>query len=302
MSRCRKGIILAGGTGSRLFPTTQVINKQLLPLYDKPIIYYPLTTLMLAGITEILVVSREIDLPAFKQLLKDGQQWGLNITYAVQDEPRGLPEAFIIGEKFINGDPVALVLGDNVFHGQGLSTLLYDVAHNPVGSHLFSFSVKDPKRYGVLIFDKKGEVVGIEEKPEVPKSKSAVTGLYFYDSNVVELSKSLKPSKRGELEITDLNCLYVQQGMTKVHELGRGYVWFDVGTPEALHQASDYVHIVQSRQGVGIACPEEVAWRMKYINNEQLALLVNNLPASIYSNYLSNLMVEEKIAEEVVTC
>lgn len=297
---CKKGIILAGGTGSRLYPTTQVINKQLLPLYDKPIIYYPLTTLMLAGISDILIISKETDLPTFIELLKDGKQWGLNISYAIQDEPKGLPEAFIIGEKFIGKDPVALILGDNIFHGQGLSNLIYNVAQNVVGANLFSFSVNDPQRYGVLVFDDNGKVLAIEEKPTLPKSKYAVTGLYFYDADVVDFAKMLKPSKRGELEITDLNCLYVDQGRASVQTLGRGYVWFDVGTPEALHLASDYVHIVQSRQGIGIACPEEVAWRMKYINNERLESLVKNLPHSTYSLYLKNLLIDEQANKEIV--
>lgn len=284
---------MAGGTGSRLYPVTQVINKQLLPLFDKPIIFYPLTTLMLAGIQEILIITTEEDIISFQKLFGNGTQWGLTIEYAIQEKPLGLPEAFIIGEKFINNEPVALILGDNIFHGQGLSTLLGSITKKISGAHLFAFSVQDPSRYGVLVVDEYGKAIDIEEKPKIPKSRYAVTGLYIYDASVVEIAYSLKPSSRGELEITDVNKIYIQRKQANVHALGRGYVWFDVGTPEAMYQATNYVHAVQTRQGVGIACPEEVAWRMGYINSTELNSIIQKLPQSQYLDYISKLLDNE---------
>jgi glucose-1-phosphate thymidylyltransferase len=289
MKRCRKAIILAGGTGSRLFPLTLVTNKHLLPVFDKPMIYYPLTTLMLANIDRILIISAPDQLPMFESLLGDGRQWGINISYAGQDEPRGLADAFIVGESFVGGEPVALALGDNIFHGRGLSELLEQAANDSSHAHLFAVRVKDPERFGVVEIDKAGKPVAIEEKPAKPRSSLAVTGLYFYDERVVDIAKSVKKSSRGELEITDVNRRYIEDGKAKVHLLERGFTWFDTGTPSALINASTYVEIIQSRQALGIACPEEVAWRSGLIDRDQLVAIIGKLPKSEYRNYLENI-------------
>ena len=286
MKRCRKAIILAGGTGSRLFPMTLVTNKHLLPVFDKPMIYYPLTTLMLANIDRILIISAPDQLPMFESLLGDGRQWGINISYAAQDEPRGLADAFIVGESFVGGEPVALALGDNIFHGRGLSELLAQAANDSSHAHLFAVRVKDPERFGVVEIDKAGKPVAIEEKPAKPRSSLAVTGLYFYDERVVDIAKSVKKSSRGELEITDVNRRYIEDGKAKVHLLERGFTWFDTGTPSALINASTYVEIIQNRQALGIACPEEVAWRSGFIDRDQLVAIIRKLPKSEYRNYL----------------
>jgi glucose-1-phosphate thymidylyltransferase len=289
MKRCRKAIILAGGTGSRLFPLTLVTNKHLLPVFDKPMIYYPLTTLMLANIDRILIISAPDQLPMFESLLGNGRQWGINISYAGQDEPRGLADAFIVGESFVGGEPVALALGDNIFHGRGLSELLEQAANDSSHAHLFAVRVKDPERFGVVEIDKAGKPVAIEEKPVKPRSSLAVTGLYFYDERVVDIAKSVKKSSRGELEITDVNRRYIEDGKAKVHLLERGFTWFDTGTPSALINASTYVEIIQSRQALGIACPEEVAWRSGLIDRDQLVAIIGKLPKSEYRNYLENI-------------
>lgn len=286
MKRCRKAIILAGGTGSRLFPMTLVTNKHLLPVFDKPMIYYPLTTLMLANIDRILIISGPDQLPMFESLLGDGRQWGIKISYAAQDEPRGLADAFIVGEAFVGGEPVALALGDNIFHGRGLSELLEQAANDSSQAHLFAVRVKDPERFGVVEIDKAGKPISIEEKPAKPRSSFAVTGLYFYDERVVDIAKSVKKSPRGELEITDVNRRYIEDGKAKVHLLERGFTWFDTGTPSALISASTYVEIIQNRQALGIACPEEVAWRSGFIDLDQLVAIIRKLPKSEYRNYL----------------
>lgn len=289
MKRCRKAIILAGGTGSRLFPMTLVTNKHLLPVFDKPMIYYPLTTLMLANIDQILIISGPDQLPMFESLLGDGRHWGIKISYAVQDEPRGLADAFIVGEAFVGGEPVALALGDNIFHGRGLSELLEQAANDSSHAHLFAVRVKDPERFGVVEIDKAGKPISIEEKPVKPRSPFAVTGLYFYDERVVDIAKSVKKSPRGELEITDVNRRYIEDGKAKVHLLERGFTWFDTGTPSALINASTYVEIIQNRQALGIACPEEVAWRAGFIDRDQLLAIIRKLPKSEYRSYLENI-------------
>lgn len=286
MKKCRKAIILAGGAGSRLFPMTRVTNKHLLPVFDKPLIYYPLTTLMLAQIDQILIITGPEQVEMFESLLGDGRQWGINLSYATQDEPRGLAEAFIIGERFVGGDPVALALGDNIFHGRGLSSLLSQAAHNVSGAQFFAVSVKDPERFGVVEINAEGKPIGIEEKPKKPRSSLAVTGLYFYDEQVVDFAKSVTKSARGELEITDVNRRYIELGMATVHTLGRGYTWFDTGTPRALLDASTYVELIQSRQSLGIACPEEVAWRAGFIDDARFREVVAGLPKSDYRAYL----------------
>jgi len=290
MTRCRKAIILAGGTGSRLFPMTRVTNKHLLPVFDKPMIYYPLTTMMLANIDRILIITGPDQIPMFESLLGDGSQWGIAITYAAQDEPRGLADAFIIGEKFVDNQPVALALGDNIFHGRGLSRLLQEAAGDPKGAQLFAVRVKDPERFGVVELDKNGRPVAIEEKPRHPRSPLAVTGLYFYDERIVEFAKAVTKSARGELEITDVNRRYIEEGQAKVHILERGYTWFDTGTPGALLNASTYVEIIQSRQALGIACPEEVAWRAGLIGDAEFSALVGGLPKSDYRTYLEGFL------------
>jgi glucose-1-phosphate thymidylyltransferase len=281
-----KGIILAGGSGSRLFPITRGVSKQLLPVYDKPMIYYPLSVLMLAGIREILVISTPEDLPIFKRILKDGTQLGLDFSYKEQLRPEGLAQAFIIGEEFIGSDTVGLILGDNIFYGPNLSRILQNAVKLKKGGLIFGYLVKDPERYGVVDFDSSGNVIGIEEKPKKPKSSYAVPGLYFYDNEVIEVAKTLKPSERGELEITDVNLSYLRQKKLKVELLGRGYAWLDTGTHEALQQAASYVQAIQERQGLKIACVEELAYRLGYITADQLVNLAEDMTQNEYGQYL----------------
>jgi glucose-1-phosphate thymidylyltransferase len=285
-----KGIILAGGAGTRLHPLTECVSKQLLPVYDKPMVYYPLTTLMLAGIREILIISTPRDLPVFKALLGDGSKWGLEFSYAEQADPNGIAEAFIIGEKFIGKDKVCLVLGDNIFYGAELHEILQHARENLNGATLFGYSVNDPKHYGVVVFDNKGSVVDIEEKPAKPKSNYAVTGLYFYDNQVINIAKSLKPSGRGELEITDVNKVYLQQQQLNVIKLSRGFAWLDTGTNKSLLDAAHYFAVLEERQGLKIACPEEIAWRMGYISTEQMQQLAKALANNSYGQYLLKLL------------
>ena len=286
MTQARKGIILAGGSGTRLHPATLAISKQLLPVYDKPMIYYPLSTLMLAGIRDILIISTPQDTPRFEQLLGDGSLWGLNLQYAVQPSPDGLGQAFLIGEQFLNGAPSALVLGDNIFYGHDFQNLLRSADAQTTGSTVFAYHVQDPERYGVAEFDAQGKVLSLEEKPAVPKSNYAVTGLYFYDSQVVDLAKSLKPSPRGELEITDLNKLYLQQGQLNVQLMGRGYAWLDTGTHDSLLEAGQFIATLEQRQGLKVACPEEIAFRAGWIDAAQLEKLAQPLLKNGYGKYL----------------
>ena len=287
-----KGIVLAGGSGTRLYPVTQVVSKQLLPVYDKPMVYYPLSTLMLAGIRDILLISTPQDTPRFQALLGDGRRWGLHIQYQIQPQPGGIAQAFLIGREFIGKDRVALVLGDNIFHGEALAKLLQGAAARERGATVFAYPVKSPERYGVIEFDHRGKAVGIEEKPAQPKSRYAVTGLYFYDHQAVEIAAKLKPSARGELEITDLNRAYLQRGELEVVPMGRGMAWLDTGTHEALMEASHFIETIERRQGLKIACPEEIAYRMKFIDAAQLEALAKPLEASGYGEYLRRVLTD----------
>ena len=289
----RKGIILAGGTGTRLHPATIGVCKQLLPVYDKPMIYYPLSTLMLAGIREILIISTPEDTHRFERILGDGSQWGINLSYKMQPSPDGLAQAFILGEEFISDDPSTLILGDNLFFGHGLQPMLQEAMDNDSGASVFAYPVSDPENFGVVAFDKGGKATSIEEKPKEPRSRFAVTGLYFYDSDVVEIAKSIKPSDRGELEITDLNKVYLERGDLKVNRMGRGMAWLDTGTHDALLEASHFIQTLEKRQGLKVACPEEISWQMGWINEDQVLKLAEPLKKGGYGSYLVSMLAHD---------